>query len=622
MHITFKYLRVSNFFSFLDTSFKFSDDGFIRVSGENNYIEDNALSNGSGKSSLWEGIIWALTGETIRGTKQIVNIAGNDGALVELHFNVDDDEYKITRTRDHSVHKSNLIIYKNNQNISGKGIRDSEKILTQELPDITASLLGSVIILGQGLPQRFTDNTPSGRKEILEKLSKSDFMIDDLKQRVSDRKKFLNDMLADHKQHVVQYTSNKELLQQQILDAQQTLSTLNESTLHNRHTELTAQLDELTHDMSTLESDISHITNELQDANLTLLELKGSKQTEITSCDKEFHSLSQPLSDSKLVLDTQLTSLKRELTKIQSIKDVCPTCGQKLLDVHIPDTTQLLIEISAHEQKVAEVKYQLDHIRNEHDQAIKEINSKYSIESTQHEQRTQELTQKVSSLQRRIDDTKHNKQSVESELSSINNELSKIDATRNHLENLIQKNQAEIIELDKHILYNNNEGNIYEARLAVMSQFDVALKRDFRGYLLSTIIAYIQDRAKAYAQIIFETDRLCFEMDGNNIDISYMQKAYENLSGGEKQKVDLIIQLSIRDMLCNYLNFTSNILVLDEIFDSLDAVGCNRVIDVISSITDIKNIFIVTHRKDLSIPFDKEFLITKTVNGVSELQIR
>ena len=71
---------------------------------------------------------------------------------------------------------------------SGKGIRDSEKLLAQYLPDITASLLGSVIILGQGLPQKFTNNSPSGRKEVLEKLSKSDFMIEDLKSRVTSRR--------------------------------------------------------------------------------------------------------------------------------------------------------------------------------------------------------------------------------------------------------------------------------------------------------------------------------------------------------------------------------------------------------------------------------------------------
>ena len=135
-----------------------------------------------------------------------------------------------------------------------------------------------------------------------------------------------------------------------------------------------------------------------------------------------------------------------------------------------------------------------------------------------------------------------------------------------------------------------------------------------------SVIEYIEHRAKNYCKTIFDTDKIGFELDGNNIDITYCNKPYENLSGGEKQKVDLIVQFSIRDMLCSHLGFTSNILVLDEVFDGLDAIGCQKVLDVISSITDIRNIFIVTHRKDLSIPTDKEIVVVKSCNGISEIR--
>jgi DNA repair exonuclease SbcCD ATPase subunit len=123
-----------------------------------------------------------------------------------------------------------------------------------------------------------------------------------------------------------------------------------------------------------------------------------------------------------------------------------------------------------------------------------------------------------------------------------------------------------------------------------------------------------------YSKQIFETDKISFCLDGNNINISYMGKEYENLSGGEKQKIDLIIQFSIRDMLCNHIGFTSNILILDEVFDGLDMIGCHRVIDLITNLSDIKNVFIVTHRKDLSIPCDKELLVVKSSDGISEIR--
>ena len=174
--------------------------------------------------------------------------------------------------------------------------------------------------------------------------------------------------------------------------------------------------------------------------------------------------------------------------------------------------------------------------------------------------------------------------------------------------------------MDAEIMYNNSQKELQQSHLEVINKFDTALKRDFRGFLLSNIIEYIYLRAKEYCKAIFETDKINFCLEGNNIEISYLGKPYENLSGGEKQKIDLIIQFSIRDMLCNHLGFTSNILVLDEVFDGLDMIGCQKVLDVISAMSDVKNVFIVTHRKDLSIPTDKEITVVKSCNGISELK--
>ena len=199
-------------------------------------------------------------------------------------------------------------------------------------------------------------------------------------------------------------------------------------------------------------------------------------------------------------------------------------------------------------------------------------------------------------------------------------QLQQLEYTSNALSLNIHENESQIEELNRELLYNNTQKDLQQSHLDIVNKFDTALKRDFRGYLLATVIEYIAARAKEYSKVIFETDKIDFKLDGNNIEISYMNKSYENLSGGEKQKIDLIIQFSIRDMLCNHLGFTSNILVLDEVFDALDMIGCQKVLDVISSLSDIKNIFIVTHRKDLSIPCDKELIVVKSSAGISELR--
>ena len=93
------------------------------------------------------------------------------------------------------------------------------------------------------------------------------------------------------------------------------------------------------------------------------------------------------------------------------------------------------------------------------------------------------------------------------------------------------------------------------------------------------------------------------------------------LSGGEKQKIDIIIQFAIRDMLCKFSNFSSNIIVLDEIFDNLDNIGCDKVLNLITTkLTDIESIYIITHHTDIEIPFDNILTIVKENNGISRLK--
>lgn len=188
MILTFKNIHIENFLSFGIADLLLDRGNYVLVKGENENPVDNAESNGSGKSAIFDAIVWVLTGTTTRECKNVSNINSNNGAKVTLCFNVDGCDYEVTRTKDYKPVGSTLKIIRNGEDVSGKGIRDSEKLLSEYLPDLTSSFLGSVIILGQGLPQRFSNNTPSGRKDVLEKLSKSDFMIEDLKQKVSDRK--------------------------------------------------------------------------------------------------------------------------------------------------------------------------------------------------------------------------------------------------------------------------------------------------------------------------------------------------------------------------------------------------------------------------------------------------
>ena len=620
MHIEFRELTLHNFMSFGDAHLSFRDDGFIRVTGINENPDDNATSNGAGKSSLWEGLVWALTGETIRGTSQVENLQGEDGTFVEVEFMIDRIPYKIIRAKNHKKLKTSLQIFIDGKDSSGKGIRDSNKLLAEYLPDITPSLLGSVIVLGQGLPQKFTNNSPSGRKEVLEKLSKSDFMIEDLKNRVTKRKMDISTLIRTHQDNIISITSKQGVLNNQILNAQTKLSTLDKSSLQEKATLVFDQL-------LKAQAKNTSVTEELNEINSRREVLTQRQQSELKHYQENLNSLDSKYLDTlnshqnnRNELVGRINSVNREITRIKNIKDVCPTCGQKLQGVEKPDPEPYIVELTDLQKDLSVIDNLIKEINDQKNQEKSKLNESYNLSNSITTNDLNKFKIQSSAL---INDQKNLTSDInmmQSEYNNLQAAIASIDATIESLNSSIIHNQEELVNLNSELEYNNTQKDIQQFHLDVISKFETALKRDFRGYLLSTIIDYISSRAKEYCKVIFETDKITFGLEGNNIEISYLDKAYENLSGGEKQKIDLIIQFSIRDMLCNHLGFTSNILVLDEVFDGLDMFGCQKVLDVISAMSDVKNIFIVTHRKDLSIPTDKEIVVIKNSNGISELR--
>lgn len=620
MHINFRKLTLHNFLSFGHSTIEFEDDGFIRVTGINENPDDLAVSNGSGKSSLWEAIVWALTGDTIRGTKQVANIYREDGTYVELEFDVDSNHYNILRSKDHKEYKTTIRILIDGKDCSGKGIRDSEKLLAQYLPDITASLLGSVIILGQGLPQKFTNNSPSGRKEVLEKLSKSDFMIEDLKSRVTSRRLELHKTIREIEDTILASTTTKNYLQEQIQVSQKALESLDGSDLQRQLNNAQSELSVYQSEKESAQSSADSTQQSINDINQQLQQLAESKHQHESEVEAEYKERLTEAEFTASRLNAERNSKAREITRIENIKDVCPTCGQKLPDVHKPDTSELKAELVQLDAEYTAAEINRNSIKKEKDTKLSLISSDFVTKKLELTSSLAEAVKLSEGYRGAVRDADLKINLATSKISELQRLLAQLETTIQNYQQTIENNSNKIRELDEQLMYNNSEKDLQQTHLDVVNKFETALKRDFRGFLLSTIIEYIQQRAKIYSEVIFETDKVGFCLDGNNIDITYLDKAYENLSGGEKQKIDLIIQFSIRDMLCNHHGFTSNVLVLDEVFDGLDMIGCQRVLDVISSLTDIKNIFIVTHRKDLSIPTDKEIIVVKSSSGISEIR--
>lgn len=622
MRIEFKSIKIENFFSLGNIELDLADRGYTLISGINKNPTDNAKSNGSGKTSIFNAIVWCLTGETIQGiSSNIVNIHSDAGCKVELDFSIDTSLYKIIRSREHVTCGTTLKIFIDNEDKSGKGLRDTEQLLSQYLPDLTNDLLGAVIILGQGLPQRFTNNTPSGRKEVLEKLAKSDFMIDDIKEKLSSRQERLNSQIQICYDNILSATAKIESLNSIIAQAERSLANLKEE---KDYIEI---IDKLSDNIAVIDKKIPEISfrynTQLQEYNKISQELskqelqKQKAKSDVASkLDSEINNVRSKIAAN----NGEIRALQAEINRLSNISDICPTCGQKIPGVYKPDTSAQKSKLDLLTLQNSDLNIELTNLENVKKTDLDSIDLIMHTQLTDYSNQLVHLNEKLTIDKQAIDELLKNKENLNKSLLQAQIDKRNFEHSREDLRNQIESLSNQIEDLDNNILYNDNERVELESRLDIVNKMLTIAKRDFRGYLLSNVIDFINTKVKEYCLDIFNTTNLTFALDRNNITITYDNKPYENLSGGEKQKVDIIIQFAIRDMLCQFSNFSCNILCLDEIFDNIDAIGCEKVINLLSKkLSDVESMFIITHHSDIPISADSTIFIVKDEKGISNL---
>ena len=623
MKIKLKHLILENFLSFGYAEIDLNDRGYVLVNGINNNPTDNATSNGSGKSSIWEAISYALTGETIRGiTKNLVNIHTEGGMRVELSFSIDNTEYKICRYREHKEFKNDIKFFVNGVDNSGKGVRDTEKLISEHLPDLTSSLIGSVIILGQGLPQRFSNNTPSGRKEVLEKLSKSDFMIEDIKKRISDRKTALNKNLREIEDSTLSKNSQLSVIEKQLSSYREQLSSLEDKTYY------VEKIKDTQEKVAAVQLELDSLSNAISETRLLGDNLTDQLNSQITLYNAEVQSRRTTLDEliknyqsQDLQLKADIRFLQNEILRLKSIVDICPTCKQKLPDVHKVDTTEREAQLETLRGEEFQVARCLKEKEEELSNLLRDIKQKYEATQLDIKNQLNESKTTLNNLNKKREAYESEYRAQSTYLSNLQLSLQNVEQQKTSIESTIQELEKDIDRLNSEIGYNTVEKDDVKNRSEIVNKMLNIATREFRGYLLTNVISYINKKAKDYSRDIFKTDKIELTLDGNNINISYDDKMYENLSGGEQRKVDIICQLSLRDMLSQFSDFHSNVLILDEVFENLDYTGCQSVIDTISKkLTDVESLFIVTHRSDLMLPTDSSLTIIKDEKGISRIQ--
>jgi len=620
MNLIFKKIILNNFGSYAHTEVDLENKGFCGVTGRNYYKKDNSYSNGCGKSFLWSAICFTLTGETISGSsKDLKNrLIDDNNCYTELTFFVDNDEYIIRR---YIAPKSDMTVMKNGIDVSGKGIRESEKKLGELLPDLSKDLIASTILIGQKMPNRFSSFSPSGRKELLEKLTKSDFMIDSVKKRIAERQTELATQMREIDDELLANNTKLNMLNNNLQNINKKIADYKPTDYSLQINIEEAKLKNILEDIDRINTGIEIAAKNKTDMNNSLVSITNEKASQKEAIMKTYTDAKTAQTVEKINLETEIKTLKQEIFKIENIKDVCPTCGRKLDNVYKPDTTDLKNNVASLESKLAEVNNKLNEhlsmynsysakIEESYSKALADANSKLNIATTAYNEYQTELYKTLAyktEEEKLIATLKFKQENEAAEYSRLTTEAAGITFEINAIEAVIKATNTSKVELTGHV--------------ETVKKIDTLVKRDFRGYLLTNIINYINKKAKEYCQIVYGTTDLDITLDGNVLDITYDGKIFDNLSGGEQQRVDLILQFAIRDLLSNYLNYSSNIIVLDEIFDNLDKTSTGKVLELITTkLNDVESVFIISHHADsLNIGFDTTINISKNEDGISQV---
>ena len=584
MLLKFKSVKTENFLSILNSNIELDNQGVVLIKGVNN-SQGSSDSNGSGKSSIIaEAVYYAITGETLRGTSEVINIyAPNSYTLVELEFELNNINYRIIRTKNHPELGTNLKLYKEGQDISGDKLKKSEAILKEELGEIDSTLISGILILGQGLPDTFTRLKPKERKERLEILSQSSEFISELELRVAELTKSYNSKLQDNRQIISQKETELRLLRESRKRDSERLVELYKRELNSK--ELNEELDKLVEEGK-------GISSKLQE--------EESRKEELDKKIRELENLLFSSNSMRQNKEQERLSIQSFIDKLKESK--CPTCGQWI------NSPEIINSIKEENQK------KLESIEKSISICINKIN--YCKEEIA------KLKEELARL--KILPLKHNLDEIRSRVIQIKSEIKiREESTKEQIELLSKSLEA----------YNRKESNIeieltsinrlsseFEVKLDILSWLKKMNSKDFRGYLLSGVIDYINLRLSKYSKDLFGTSNLKMVLDGTKIYIDYEGRQYEGLSGGEKRIADICIQFSLRDMLKTTLGFVSNILILDEVFENIDESGVRNIIELINSFSETSSIFVISH-SHIEMPHDRVITVIKNLDKTSSVRV-
>ena len=547
--IYFKKVRWKNLLSTGNT--------FIEVDLSKNHTTLIVGDNGSGKSTMLDALCFALFNKPFRDIKkeQLINTINMGAVEVEVEFLIGKKQYLVRR----GIKPNFFEIYCDNELIDQDAANiDYQKYLEQNILKINYRSFTQVVILGSSSFVPFMQLKTQHRKEVVEDILDIK-VFSAMNLLVKQKQKEIETEVKDIEKEVEHLKEKIDIQEKHIAEAQkQQQSTIEE-----------------------YKDKIENNNNVIAGYNAKIeqiqIDIKTQKDT-ISDEDSVKKNLKK-LENFELTIENKVSKKKKDI-KFYSEKDECPTCKQ---DIDSEFKTSMIDEGA---KKLTELETALEQLN-------KEVTGK--------QRRLEEITTEYEKIKlKEIEIAKYN-QSI-TELNNFNTKIN-LDIER------IVNSSKDVSEAQGTLkTYNENLQEKDHKKIESLEELDYiqAAKQMLHdsGIKTKIIKMYLPIMNQLINKYLASMDFFVnFKLDGEfneTIKSRYRDDfSYTSFSEGEKMRIDLALLFTWRAIAKMKNSVSTNLLILDEIFDSsLDVTGTDDFLKIINTLSD-ENVFIISHKTDM-----------------------
>jgi DNA repair exonuclease SbcCD ATPase subunit len=533
--------------------------------------------NGAGKSTMLDALSFALFGKPHRNVKknQLINSVNGKGALVEVEFETSGHKFKIAR----GIKPNIFEIYQNDKIIDqSANTRDYQKFLEQNILKLNHKSFHQIVVLGSSSFVPFMQLPQHHRREVIEDLLDVNIfskMKSILKDRATDTKSHFKDtkLLLDAEKSKIIYQQNHV----------NKLDSLNKAAMASK-----------ADDLLDLEKDLKDCANDLRAKTEEMLAFGdlAKIQSNLNTSNSEKTSLTLNMGEIKSGIKALVTK-----SRFFEANNECPTCKQKITkDLKM----QQMEGVKDAAKALEDSRVLCSHNIGDVDSNISELHRCIQeITSVGSEIKTIQINMQM--INNMI--TEHNNKSYE--ITDVADDLAELNRLKKSADEL----RDTFDELSDKMLYNDIASEMLKdtgIRTKVIKEYLPAMNMLINQYLqtLDFFVSFNLD--ENFSETIKSRHRDSF--------------VYANFSEGEKQRIDLALLFAWRKIAQMKNSTNTNLLILDETFDSsLDTDGVDNLMKILYSLDENTNTFVISHKPDLLESKLKSKIEFKKLNNFSAL---